>query len=34
MGLDAAVLPYATPALANDGALESTLIVGWRSPDA
>mmetsp|Transcript_4302 Transcript_4302/g.12981 ORF Transcript_4302/g.12981 Transcript_4302/m.12981 type:complete len:221 (-) Transcript_4302:43-705(-) len=28
-GLDAAALPYAAPALAPDGALESTMLVAW-----
>ena len=33
-GLDAAALPYADARLALDGALECTLLVGWRPPDA
>ena len=32
-GLDAAALPYADARLALDGALECTLLVGWRPPD-
>ena len=32
-GVDAAAVPYAPAALAPDGTLESTLIVGWRSPE-